>query len=45
VQDLERRFGPLPEEVRQRIATIATIGDLTELSIRAGAASSLAALK
>jgi hypothetical protein len=45
LQDLERRFGPLPQEVRRRIEMIASIRELTELSIRAGAASSLAALK
>lgn len=44
LQDLERRFGPLPGEIRRRIETIASIRDLTELSIRAGAASSLAVL-
>jgi len=44
LQDLEHRFGPLPEEVRRRIETIASIRELTELSIRAGAAASLAVL-
>jgi predicted transposase/invertase (TIGR01784 family) len=44
VQDLERRFGPLPQEIRRWIETIASIRELTELSIRAGAAHSLGAL-
>jgi len=44
LQDLENRFGPLPEEIRRRIETIASIRELTELSIRAGAAASLAVL-
>jgi len=44
LQDLERRFGPLPEEVRQRIETIASIEALAEFMLRAGAAPSLAAL-
>lgn len=44
LQDLEHRFGPLPEEARRRIETISSIQDLTKLSIRAGAAPSLAAL-
>ncbi|MFL6233953.1 MAG: hypothetical protein ACJ76N_12535 [Thermoanaerobaculia bacterium] len=43
-QYLERRFGPLPEEIRRRIETIASISEMTELSIRAGEASSLAVL-
>ena len=44
LRDLERRFGSLPEEVRQRVGAIVSIEELTEFSIRAGAASSLAAL-
>lgn len=44
VQNLERRFGPLPEEIRRRVDAVTSIEELTELSIRAGAASSLAAL-
>jgi predicted transposase/invertase (TIGR01784 family) len=44
LRDLERRFGPLPEEVRRRVEAVASIEELTELSIRAGAASSLADL-
>jgi hypothetical protein len=44
LRDLERRFGPLPEEVRRRVDAIASIEDLTEFSLRAGAAPSLAAL-
>jgi hypothetical protein len=41
LRDLERRFGSLPEEVRRRVEAIASIEELTELSFRAGAASSL----
>ncbi len=44
LQDLERRFGPLPEGVRQRVEAIASIEDLTRFTLRAGAASSLEAL-
>ena len=44
LRDLARRFGPLPEEVRQRIDAIGSIQELTEFILRAGAASSLAAL-
>jgi hypothetical protein len=44
LRDLERRFGPLPEEVRGRVETVASIEELTELTLRAGAASSLADL-
>jgi flagellar biosynthesis/type III secretory pathway protein FliH len=44
LRDLERRFGSLPEEVRQRVDTIASIEDVIEFSLRAGAAPSLAAL-
>jgi hypothetical protein len=45
LQGLDKRFGPLPEGVRQKVEAIASIKDLTELSIRVGAAPSLAALK
>jgi len=41
LRDLERRFGPLPEEIRRRVEAIASIEELTELTFRAGAASSL----
>jgi flagellar biosynthesis/type III secretory pathway protein FliH len=41
LRDLERRFGALPEEVLRRVEAVASIEELTELSIRAGAASSL----
>ncbi len=44
LRDLERRFGPLPEDFRRRMEAVASIEELTELSIRAGAASSLADL-
>jgi predicted transposase/invertase (TIGR01784 family) len=42
---LEKRFGPLPAEVRQRVETIGSIDELMELSLRAGSAPSLAALE
>jgi hypothetical protein len=45
LRDLMKRFGPLPEETRRRVSAIASIEDLMELSIRAGAVSSLAGLK
>src|SRR5436305_3232159 len=44
LRDLERRFGPLPEEIRRRVEAIASIEELTEFVFRAGAAPSLAAL-
>jgi len=44
LRDLERRFGPLPEDFRQRLEAVASIEELTELTLRAGAASSLADL-
>ena len=44
VQNLERRFGRLPEEVRRRVNEIASIEELMDLSMRAGAAASLSAL-
>ena len=44
LRDLERRFGPLPEDFRQRVEAVASIEELTELTLRAGAASSLADL-
>jgi predicted transposase YdaD len=44
LRDLERRFGPLPERVRRRVEAIAAIEDLTEFTLRAGAAPSLDAL-
>ena len=44
VQNLEKRFGPLPENIRQRLNGITSIEELTELSFRAGAAASLSAL-
>ena len=45
LRNLEKRFGPLPEELRQRIDAIASIEELTEFTLRAGAASSLEALQ
>jgi hypothetical protein len=44
LRDLERRFGPLPEEIRRRVEAISSIEELTEFVFRAGAAPSLAAL-
>jgi len=44
LRDLERRFGPLPETILRRVDAIASIAELTEFSLRAGAASSLAKL-
>ena len=44
LRDLERRFGPLPEDFRRRVEAMASIEELTELTLRAGAASSLADL-
>jgi hypothetical protein len=41
LQDLEKRFGPLPEEIRRQIDAIGSIEEMIELSFRAGAASSL----
>jgi predicted transposase/invertase (TIGR01784 family) len=43
-RDLERRFGPLPEEVRRRVDAIASIEEFAEFSLRAGAATSITAL-
>ena len=45
LRDLESRFGPLPEEVRLRVDAIASIEELTEFSLRAGAAPSVTALE
>jgi predicted transposase/invertase (TIGR01784 family) len=44
LRDLERRFGALPENVRRRVEAIASIEDLTELTLRAGAATSVEGL-
>jgi len=44
LEDLGRRFGPLPEAVRRRVGGIESFEDLTRLSLRIGAASSLADL-
>lgn len=44
LQGLEQRFGPLPEEVRQRVEAIGSLEELMELSLRAGSAPSLDAL-
>jgi hypothetical protein len=44
LQDLERRFGPLPEEVQRRVGSTQSIQELVQLTLRAGAASSLSDL-
>jgi hypothetical protein len=41
LRELERRFGPLPEEVRRRVNAIDSIEDLTAFSVRAGSVSSI----
>lgn len=41
VQELERRFGPLPEKLRRRVEAIASLADLISFSFRVGSASSL----
>ena len=43
-RELERRFGPLPEEILRRIEAVYSIEELLEMSIQAGAAPSLDAL-
>ena len=42
--ELERRFGPLPEDARRRVQALNSFKDLMELSARIGTAPSLAAL-
>lgn len=44
-RSLEKRFGPLPAEVRRGIEAIKSIEDLTLLSFRAGSISSLSELE
>jgi predicted transposase/invertase (TIGR01784 family) len=44
LRDLERRFGFLPEKVRRRVDAIASIEELAEFILRAGAAPSITAL-
>ena len=44
LRDLEKRFGPLPKSILQRVEAVASIEELTELTLRAGAASSLTVL-
>ena len=44
LRDLERRFGPLPGKVLRRLEAVTSIEELTELTLRAGAASSFDAL-
>jgi len=44
LRGLERRFGPLSEEVRQRVEAISSNKELAELSLRVGSASSIADL-
>lgn len=45
LRDLDKRFGPLPDEVRRQVDAIGSIEEMTELSFRVGAASSLEDLK
>jgi predicted transposase/invertase (TIGR01784 family) len=42
--ELEKRFGPLPEEARVKLRSIASIEEVVELSIRLSSAPSLSAL-
>ncbi|HEX9943263.1 MAG TPA: hypothetical protein VGG03_14680 [Thermoanaerobaculia bacterium] len=44
LRELERRFGPLPEPVRQRVVSLDSISKIVELSTAAATAPSLAAL-
>ncbi|MEA2601515.1 MAG: hypothetical protein QOF89_2507 [Acidobacteriota bacterium] len=44
LRDLERRFGPLPENVRRQVGKIGSTEELTELSLRVGGASSISEL-
>jgi predicted transposase/invertase (TIGR01784 family) len=44
LQELESRFGSLPEEVRQRVEAIGSTEEIVKLSVRVGAASSLSDL-
>lgn len=44
LSELETRFGPLPEEARRRVQALNSFKDLMALSVRIGAAPSLAAL-
>jgi flagellar biosynthesis/type III secretory pathway protein FliH len=37
LRELDRRFGPLPAEARQRVEAIGSVEELTELSLRIGA--------
>lgn len=41
LQELERRFGPLPEGVRRRVGEIGSFKELSELMLRVGAVSSI----
>jgi len=41
LRGLEKRFGPLSEEIRRQVDAIGSMEELTELSFRAGSASSL----
>jgi predicted transposase YdaD len=44
VRELERRFGPLPEEIRRRVESLDSIERIVKLSAGAATAPSLAAL-
>jgi flagellar biosynthesis/type III secretory pathway protein FliH len=44
IRELERHFGPLPTEARQRVESLDSGGKIVELSIASATATSLAAL-
>ncbi len=45
LRELEKRFGPLPEEIRRQIDAIGSIEEVMELGLRVGTAASLEDLK
>ena len=45
LQGLEKRFGPLPGEIRRQVDAIGSIEELMELGLRVGTAASLEDLK
>ena len=44
IEALEKRFGPLPDEARQRVASLNSTRRIVELRISAATAPSLSAL-
>ena len=44
IRELESRFGPLPQEARQRVTSLDSYETIAELSVAAAKAPSLAAL-